>query len=102
MYTAYGHYGNSVMQPTETPDDFLEFTAKQVDRLKADAKKAIQRALVSAPRDVCTWVQFNLEHWLWLARDGLHKNITITDERQAACDIVRYLCSHYHLPTPRR
>jgi hypothetical protein len=90
------------MQPIQTPDDFLEFTARQVDRLKADANKAIQRALVSAPVEVCNWVQFNLEHWLWLARDNLRKNITIDDEHQTACDIVRYLCVHYHLPTPSR
>ena len=88
------------MQPIQTPDDFLEFTAEQVDRLTADAKKAIQRALVNTPREVCTWAEFNLEQWLWLAQDSLHRNITITDEHQAACDIVKYLCRHYHLPLP--
>ena len=88
------------MQPTETPTDFLEFTARQVDRLTADAIKAIQRALVTAPLEVCAWAQFNLEHWLLLARDGLRRNIDISDEHQAACDIVKYLCTHYHLPKP--
>ena len=90
------------MQPTETPTDFLEFTARQVDRLTTDAKKAIQRALVTAPLEVCVWAQFNLEQWLLLARDGLRRNIDINDEQQAACDIVKYLCIHYHLPKPGR
>lgn len=90
------------MQPTQTPSDFLAFTAEQVDQLKADAKKAIQRALARAPLDVCRWAQDNLEHWLQLARDSLHRNITIANEQQAACDIVNYLCKHYHLPTPSR
>ena len=88
------------MQATQTPADFLAFTAQQVDKLKADAKKAIQRALVQAPLEVCAWAQFNLEHWLWLARDSLRRNVVIDDERQAACDIVKYLCKHYHLPMP--
>jgi hypothetical protein len=90
------------MQSTQTPADFLAFTAEQVDRLTANANKAIRRALVRTPLDVCTWAQANLEHWLGLARDSLHKNITIANERQAACDIVKYLCKHYHLPIPRR
>jgi hypothetical protein len=90
------------MEPKQTPADFLAFTAEQVDRLTVEAKKAIQKALVAAPREVCAWAQFNLEHWLWLARDSLRKNITITDEHQAACDIVNYLCVHYHLPRPSR
>ncbi len=90
------------MQPTQTPSDFLTFTAEQVDGLTANAKKAIQKALVRTPLDVCTWAQDNLQHWLELSRDSLHKNITIANERQAACDIVKYLCAHYHLPTPSR
>ncbi len=90
------------MQATQTPADFLAFTAEQVDRLTADAKKAIQGALVREPLDVCTWAQNNLDHWLGLARDSLHRNITIANAQQAACDIVNYLCKHYQLPTPSR
>jgi len=90
------------MQATETPADFLAFTAEQVDRLKADAKRAVQQALIRAPLEVCDWARFNLEHWLRLAQDNLPRRIVITDEQQAACDIVKYLCSHYHLPTPTR
>jgi hypothetical protein len=88
------------MQPTQTPDDFLAFTAEQVDGLTAEAKKAIKAALVQAPLDVCGWAQANLEHWLRLARDGLRRNISLSNERQAACDIVKYLCAHYRLPVP--
>ena len=85
------------MQPTETPADFLEFTAKQVDRLTVDAKKAIQRALVTAPLEVCAWAQFNLEQWLLLARDGLRRNIDIADEQQAACDINGLRICYLHI-----
>lgn len=88
------------MESTQTPDDFLEFTAEQVDGLKADARQAIQSALAQSPRDVCTWVQDNLDHWIELARDKLHRYITVENAHQSACDIVQYLCRHYHLPVP--
>lgn len=89
------------MQTTQTPADFLAFTAEQVDGLAANAKRSIKRALVRTPLDVCAWAQNNLDYWLELARDSLHRNITLGNTRQAACDIVLYLCRHYHLPTPR-
>lgn len=88
------------MHATQTPTDFLAFTAQQVDGLTVNAKKAIQAALVDAPLEVCAWAQGNLDHWIELARDSLHRNISLDDARQVACDIVHYLCKHYHLPTP--
>ena len=90
------------MQKSQTPVDFLAFTAEQVDGLKADARKAIQAALVSSPLDVCTWAQGNLDHWVELARENLHRYIILGNTRETACDIVIYLCRHYHLPTPNR
>ncbi len=86
---------------TPTPDDFIVFVTEQVDGLATNSLTAIQRSLTNSPLDVCTWVQDNLTHWLELARDTLHRNVTVHDMHQTACDIVTALCKHYHVAAPK-